>query len=240
MKRPSSHGRRSESHSPIVPNSTFTERQGIHHVGLTASQMGFVWRETPNTDLGIDGYLEVTVNGAPIGLIAAQVKSGPSYVGKPQDDTGFTFRAEGRHVRYWLSYRLPVIILVYDPASQVAYWRYIQDYFRELSEGPRGTGKVPIRILKSAVFDVNAKERLAEIAASPDSTAHAMLALRASRYNLTNELLTQTEMLELYTKRYWLGEWLPLDKAREQLLLHSTLARRGPGWFWFGIGTNRQ
>jgi len=240
MKHPSSHGRRSESHFPTVSDSTFTERQGVHHVGLTASQMGFVWRETPNTDLGIDGYLEVTVNGAPIGLIAVQVKSGQSYLGKPDDDAGFTFRAEKRHVRYWLNYRLPVFILVYDPLKQVAYWHYIQDYYQEHSKGPSGTGKVPIRILKSAVFDASAKERIAEIAASPDSTAHAMLALRASRYNRTNELLTQAEMLELYTKRWWLGEWLPLDKASEQLLFHSTLARRGPGWFWFRIGINRQ
>lgn len=78
---------------PIVPGSSFTERQGVHYVGYIASQIGIVWREVTNTDLGIDGYLEVIVNGAPIGLIAVQVKSGQSYFQSP-DNTSFVFRAE--------------------------------------------------------------------------------------------------------------------------------------------------
>jgi HEAT repeat protein len=223
----------------IVPDTTLTERQGVHYVALTASRMGIIWREIPNTDLGIDGYLEVIVHGAPIGLVAVQVKSGKSYIGKPEDDTHFTFRAETKHIRYWLSYRLPVIIIIYDPIKQGAYWRYIQDYFQEHDQAPNQAKKVPIPILKTACFDITAKERLVDIAASPDSTAHAMLALRASRYNRTRELLTSMEMLELYGKRGWLGQWIPLDNGREQILLHSTLARRGPGWYWFRIGSNR-
>jgi HEAT repeat protein len=223
---------------PIVPDTIFTERQGVHYVGLVASKMGLVWREAANTDLGIDGYLEAVVNGAPIGLIAVQVKSGQSYIESP-NNINFIFRAEGKHVRYWLSYRLPVIVIVYDPESQVAYWHYITDYIREHPEGPPITDSVPIRISKSVLFDETAKERLQEIAARPDSTAHAMLALRASRYNHTYELLTPTEMMELYGKRGWLGSWLPLDKEREEILLHSLLAGRGPAWYWFRAGTNR-
>jgi HEAT repeat protein len=225
--------------SPIVPASTFTERQGIHHLALVASQMDMVWRETPNTDLGIDGYLEVIVNGVPIGLIAVQVKAGPSYMNKPRDNRSFTFYAKRNHVGYWLNYRLPVIIIVYDPKEQSAYWRYIQDYFRENDQQPKEADTIPILIYKTSVFDKSSLERLTEIAASPDSTAPALLAVRASRYKFKQELLTQGEMLELYSKRGWLGEWIPLDNAKEEILLHSTLARRGPGWFWFRSETNR-
>lgn len=222
---------------PEVPDSTLTEREGINYVGLIASRIGLVWRELVNTDLGIDGYLEVVVNGVPIGLVAVQVKSGPSYIESP-NPTNFTLRAESKHVRYWLRYRLPVIIVVYNPLDSVAYWYYIQDYFNENDDVPQ-TNSVPIRISKLAIFGDEAKERLVEIASAPDSTAHAMLALRASRYKYTQELLTQRETVELYAKRKWLGEWLPLDIEREQLLMHSTLARRGPAWYWFRIGTNR-
>ena len=49
---------------PIVPDTTFTERQGVHHVGYVASQLGFIWREVTNTDLGIDGYLEIVGYGS--------------------------------------------------------------------------------------------------------------------------------------------------------------------------------
>lgn len=227
------------SHSlPIVPNSTFTEREGVNYVGLTASKMGLIWRELANTDLGIDGYLEAVVNGAPIGLIAVQVKSGLSYLESPNQNS-FIFRAESKHVRYWLSYRLPVIIVVYDPGTSAAYWRYIRDYFNERDDVPK-TDSVPIRFSKSALFDDSSKDRLLEIASTPDSTAYAMLALRASRYKYTQELLTQREMIELYGKRKWLGEWLPLDTEREQLLIHSALAKRGPAWFWFRTETNHE
>lgn len=221
---------------PVVTDTTFTEREGVNYVGLTASRMGFVWREVSNTDLGIDGYLEVVVNGAPIGLIAVQVKSGPSYITYP-NESRFSFPAEGKHVRYWLSYRLPVIIIVYDPSAEVAYWLYIQDYFREHNDVP--SENPTVHFSKQALFDKSSKERLVKIASTPDSTAHAMLALRASRYAYTQELLTQIEMIELYGKRKWLGEWLPLDTEREEILLHSSLAKRGPAWFWFRAETNR-
>ncbi|MBN1876715.1 MAG: DUF4365 domain-containing protein [Anaerolineae bacterium] len=122
---------------PIVPDTTFTEREGVHYVGLIASRMHFVWREVSNTDLGIDGYLEVVVNGAPIGLIAVQVKSGSSYIKELSNKIDFRFSdVKGKHVRYWLSYRLPVIVIIYDPDKTTAYWRYIQDYFDEHDDVP--------------------------------------------------------------------------------------------------------
>lgn len=77
---------------PAVPETTITERTGVYHVGLEASRMGMIFRDISNTDLGIDGYLEVVVNGAPIGLIAVQIKSGPSYIESP-NDRSFIFRA---------------------------------------------------------------------------------------------------------------------------------------------------
>lgn len=221
---------------PVVPQSTFTERQGVHYLGLISSQMGIIWREVGNTDLGIDGYLEFVVNGAPIGLIAVQVKSGTSYM-ESESDSSFIFRAEKNHVRYWLSYRLPVIVIVYDPRSQTAYWHFVQDYFIEHDEVPDG-GSVPIRISKANHF-LQSMEKLTEIASHPDSTAHAMLALRASRYKAKRELLTSIELIELYGKRKWLGEWLPLDNGREELLLHSSLGKKGPAWYWFQPGNSR-
>ncbi|KPL87563.1 hypothetical protein SE18_10915 [Herpetosiphon geysericola] len=35
--------------------------------------MGMIWCETLNTDLGINGYLEIILHGAPIGLITLQI-----------------------------------------------------------------------------------------------------------------------------------------------------------------------
>ena len=224
---------------PAVPPSVHTERYGIHFVGLQASHMKMIFREVSNTDLGIDGYLEVVVDGSPIGLIAVQVKSGKKYF-RAQKPTHFVFYAQKKHVRYWLNYRLPVIIIVCDPETQTGYWHYIQDYFKAHDTIPSTNKKVPIPISWSNTFDCDASERLVEIAGYPDSTAPAMLALRASRYPHTRELLTRIELIELYVKRQWLGDWLPLNPSREQILLHSALAGRGPAWYWFRTEAQRE
>lgn len=44
--------------------------------------MNLVWRETPSTDVGVDGQIEfVNERGEATGqIVAVQVKSGPSYL----------------------------------------------------------------------------------------------------------------------------------------------------------------
>ncbi len=44
---------------PNVPNSTITERIGVYYTGYLLSLSGVIFRETPNTDVGIDAQLEL-------------------------------------------------------------------------------------------------------------------------------------------------------------------------------------
>lgn len=59
-----------------------SERIGVLHVATILTEMGYIFRETSNSDTGIDGYIEeVNENNEATGrLLAVQIKSGKSYL----------------------------------------------------------------------------------------------------------------------------------------------------------------
>lgn len=75
---------------------------------------GVIFRETPNSDTGIEGYIE-EVNDyqeATGRLLAIQIKSGASYL--HEHDECFVFYADEPHITYWKLYSIPVISCVYN------------------------------------------------------------------------------------------------------------------------------
>ncbi|HEV2914361.1 MAG TPA: DUF4365 domain-containing protein [Pyrinomonadaceae bacterium] len=105
-----------------------TERQGVLRVGLIFSEdFDWIFRDQPIEDWGIDAEIEVVSEGIPTGrLIAAQIKSGESWF-KEQDDKGFIYRGDERHLEYWRGHSLPVVLILYNPQTQTAYWEIIRD-----------------------------------------------------------------------------------------------------------------
>jgi len=57
-------------------------------------------------------------------LIGVQIKSGKSYFKESQDDH-IIFRGSSRHLEYWLNHSIPVIIVIYDQVSDIAYWQQV-------------------------------------------------------------------------------------------------------------------
>lgn len=45
------------------------ERQGLNFVSAVCEEMGFIWRPTPNTDVGIDGEIELVAGDQATGQI---------------------------------------------------------------------------------------------------------------------------------------------------------------------------
>ena len=43
---------------PKFPYTALNERAGVLHVASILTQMGLIFRETSNSDTGIDGYIE--------------------------------------------------------------------------------------------------------------------------------------------------------------------------------------
>ena len=103
---------------PSAPQNYQQERLGITSVAMALTSLGVIWRETPMADVGIDGQIEhVSADGKATGrLLAAQVKSGPSYF--HDHGSHWHFYLDEKHRLYWERFPIPVIFFLHDPAHR--------------------------------------------------------------------------------------------------------------------------
>ncbi|KRC42721.1 DUF4365 domain-containing protein [Oerskovia sp. Root22] len=127
--------------SKKVKASAVQDRKGIATVQqIVTSDIGWVFREQTTDDFGIDAHLEVVENETATGrLIAAQIKSGPSYFKKPHDD-GWWFRLDPDDLEYWIDHSLPVIVVLCNPDTGTAYWQTVTQ--KTIVTGKRGGRKL--------------------------------------------------------------------------------------------------
>src|SRR5262249_28620698 len=110
---------------PMPPDPT-TERNGINAVEkIFLDEFGWLFREQPVSDYGIDAQVEVVENNEPTGkLIALQIKTGASYFRPNGDD--FVFYGELRHLEYWTRHSLPVFLILHDPDRNLTVWQKVE------------------------------------------------------------------------------------------------------------------
>jgi hypothetical protein len=70
-----------------VPEEHFTERDGVLSVQrIFNNRLGWLCREHPTSDFGIDAHVEAVANHLATGrLLALQIKSGESYFERTSD-----------------------------------------------------------------------------------------------------------------------------------------------------------
>jgi len=142
------------------------ERIGVFTVGLILTELGFIFREFSNSDVGIDGVIEyVNSAGQATGKIAAvQIKSGDSYLyGGETDNNNWTFYPEDKHKKYWEIYAIPVILLVYSPSRDKVYFIDVRHYFKI-----NGLGNV--KIPKENILDTTTKSKVFETVGNSDES----------------------------------------------------------------------
>lgn len=111
-----------------------TARSGIVKLDRVVTDMGYIWRPTPNSDVGIDGEIELVEDRAATAkIIKAQVKSGPSYFRK-EDQSSFELHTSIDDVKYWLAANNPVVIAVYHPERDSLYAIHVQAYAQAHAE----------------------------------------------------------------------------------------------------------
>ena len=123
---------------------------------------GWIFREQPTSDYGIDAHIEIT-DGEPTGkLIALQIKSGPSYLSE-KTSNAYIYRGDPRHLRYWQRHSLPVVVVLYDAASDVAYWQVVTSKTAKvLKKGWK------IEVPFTQILNRTASKSLADLAEGPD------------------------------------------------------------------------
>lgn len=121
---------RSKRNQKLLNRNQPTETLGLIFIQQFAHQIGAIWRPTPNDDYGLDGELELTRDGVVTGLIIkVQLKTGQSYF-RRRSTAGFEYRLTASDAGYWDSVNFPVILVVYDPERERAYWMDLKRYIR--------------------------------------------------------------------------------------------------------------
>lgn len=151
---------------PKFQTNDFTERAGIFAIATQVTSLGLIFRETPNSDVGIDAQIEYVSGGSAIGrLIAVQAKSGKSYL----NDMGnhFAFYPAGKHKVYWECFPLPVVVMLHDPDTSNVYYADAT-YYLSIPEGERKYKYIPV--FKSQTLNGATKDGLFSIpSVNPDS-----------------------------------------------------------------------
>lgn len=144
---------------PKVTENQFTERLGVCAVEQKLTLKRFIWRETRNTDVGIDGQIElVNDDGTCAGsIVAAQVKSGCSYF-ESQDEGCVYFTPEEKHRHYWANFPIPVILFLHNPATGLTLWIDARRFYRS----PENIGVKRIKIPLTNNLDETNRDELVE------------------------------------------------------------------------------
>jgi hypothetical protein len=199
---------------PKVGNAQ-TERVGVGIVTVQAARardqggLGFIFRDQPMADAGIDGHIEVidASTGEYTGkLIGVQVKAGPSYFTRPSGN-GWTLRIKRSTVAYWRQYAVPVVVALVDVATTTVYWAL--GSAREL---PSTKTSFKIFVPASQRLDANSAEVLAALA--QQAPAELIARLRTLSAEMTTALAREVERFrEAWREghrsavRAWLSSW---------------------------------
>jgi uncharacterized protein DUF4365 len=99
---------------------------GVTRTKLTIEErLGWLFREQPTEDYGIDAHAEVVDKEMVRGrLLALQVKSGLSWFAEPGPG-GWWFRLDANHVQYWTNHSLPVVVVLYQPMTRQCHWQLV-------------------------------------------------------------------------------------------------------------------
>lgn len=158
------------------------ERIGVYSVAKIFSEnIGWIFREQPISDFGIDGFVEITKSGAdledqiPTGkLIGVQIKSGKSFF-KESNGDHFVFRGTKKHLQYWLDHSIPVIIVLYNKETNCAYWQEVNESTVLLTDK-----SFKICVPQRNLLERNSRQRLTSIGLFKGRYEYKLWQLRAS------------------------------------------------------------
>lgn len=122
-----------------VSRTDHLSRKAVALVDLAITNMGWIFREQPTSDYGIDAQVELVdasrnVTGR---LLALQIKGGPHYFREPTNG-GFVYRPDKEHLEYWVRHQLEVLIVIVDLEKEKCYWQHVSKERLEKSRGAKG------------------------------------------------------------------------------------------------------
>lgn len=160
---------------------------------LIESELGWIVRlNHQEDDFGIDAFIDITSEeGFVTGKsIAAQIKSGDSYF-REENEFAWKFIGEMRHLNYYLNHDIPVIVILVDVLSEVAYWEICTP-----ENTSRQGDKWVMSILKNQQINKEAKNRLRQFVPSTVDYVSQL-----ENYGDGNKMLTESGRITLVVGR---------------------------------------
>lgn len=184
-------------HRPIV-DTTLTSETGVGIVRSTVSRstehdgLGWVIRELPTADVGIDAILEVVTSEAGAArasgrILGAQIKSGSSYFSN-DDGPSWSVYIPKSKVRYWQAFSVPVLIFLVDTETESVFWERV-----DVSDHEATRKNFRIRVPKSNRLGASSRATLMRIAENTTKEGRKLARLRADR-SLIDLLLAGEEL----------------------------------------------
>jgi hypothetical protein len=135
---------------------------GTAAVALTvARDLGWLFREQPLDDYGIDALVEVVDDGFVTGkLFALQIKSGLSFFREPSSN-GWRYRPRASDALYWRDHSVPVVVVLYNPETGTCYWQVVSHG----SLKSTAAGRWEMLIPKDQILNENARRPLIDAVA---------------------------------------------------------------------------
>ena len=151
----------------ITPQSMIGQR-GANLIERIVLKMGYVWRQTPIFDAGIDGEIEIRdpMTGEMTNTIVKVQAKATTQSFQAETDNSFKYTCKQNDLGYWLQGNVPIILVVCNLNTDEAYWVSIRDYFSD--PVTRKTGKVQFDKQHNR-FDVSCASTLKELALPKDS-----------------------------------------------------------------------
>lgn len=154
---------------PVRTRSHCIADLGRNHVERFVLRMGHTV-EGPRHDYGYDlvmctyDYKDRTsheIGEIENGCVYLQLKATDRLTVLP-DGLIIAFEIERQHLEHWSEEIMPVVLVVYDAAAEVAYWLYVQRYLRAtgFKMPPRTQKGVTLHIPKDNLLDEAAVEEL--------------------------------------------------------------------------------
>jgi len=135
-----------------------TSRIGVSKTDLIVTEnLGWIFREQPISDVGVDGIIEQVENGDPTGkFMAVQIKTGAGnfYI----TAKSITLYVSQIHYNYWLNLSIPIILVAHLPEENLTCWQEIKrENFKKSKK------KWKIEIQSSQKLNEKSKDRLTKI-----------------------------------------------------------------------------
>lgn len=124
---------------------------------IVTKDIGWIFREQPICDVGIDAIIEQVDLNNPMGkFIALQIKTGESSFKISKDK--LTYYASNIHCDYWLNLNIPVLLIAHLPIKEETYWAVIK---KSTVQKTKKNWKIDIPIKNK--FNKESKNQLVQI-----------------------------------------------------------------------------